>query len=155
MGLEENPEACAGKLVQKFNQLTEISQAIRKLSETQQAMVKDDKETELLSLLSDKQILIDRHEKLFAETQDLRTRWEVLKSRVSAAARQQVETAWEKLRTTITEVVSLEDTSRSILQEKQKRVTIDLGKIQRGRITNKAYGNSRPAPNPRYSDHQG
>lgn len=156
MSSAPTPESCADQLARQLGKQAEICLNIKRLSESQQAMVADRKEDELLSLLNEKQLLIDQHQQLFAKTQELRDRWEGLKSQASPAAQAKVETAWEKLKAVLNDVVSLEDASRGMLQEQKDKVSDDISKIQRGKVASKAYGGGMiPPPQARYSDKQG
>lgn len=156
MSALDDPNACANQLAVQLEKQTEICIAIKRLSEQQQTLVADRKEDELLSLLGEKQNLMDRHQALFAKTQQLRDKWEQLKGRASPESQAKAEDAWERLKTVLNEVVALEDASRGMLEEQQSKLSMDIGKVQRGKIANKAYGNSFRTPSaPRFSDRQG
>ena len=156
MTTDNDPDACARRLAEQLEKQAEICAGIKKLSERQQALVAERREDELLRLLSDKQVLLDRHQALFARTQELRDRWEAAKGGASMESQSLAEGAWERLKAVLNEVVALEDASRSLLQEQQDKLTMDIGKVQRGKIANKAYGGSqRPPPQARYSDKKG
>lgn len=149
MSADANPDALAEKLAQQLQKQTVVCENIRTLSQRQQALVADHKEDELLALLADKQALIDQHQKLFETTLALRDKWETLKSGATPQAQGKAEQAWEKLKAVLNEVVALEDASRGVLEEQKSKVGMDISKIQRGKIANKAYGGSmRPLPKP-------
>lgn len=156
MSVLDDPNACANQLANQLEKQTEICVAIKRLSERQQVLVEERNENELLSLLGDKQELMDKHQTLFGKTQELRDKWESLKAQAKPESRTKVENAWERLKTVLNEVVTLEDASRGVLQEQQNKLSMNIGHIQKGKIANKAYGNSYRAPvAPRYSDKQG
>ena len=156
MTTDDDSEAIARMLADQLEKQSEICLGIKRLSERQQNLVAERKEDELLRLLSDKQELMNKHQNLFAKTQVLRDKWDGVRNRARPESQAKVEGAWERLKTILNEVVALEDASRGLLQEQQNRLSMDIGKIQRGKIANKAYGGSqRPPPQARYSDKQG
>lgn len=156
MSIPIKPDDCAEKLSRMFDEQTEICRQIKALSEQQQKLVEERREDELLTLLSDKQRLLDRHEQLSTGCQPYREAWDGLREQAGASAHARVEASWEKLRSVLNDIVTLEDASRALLQEQKNRVSMDINKIQRGKIANKAYGGgSLPPPQARFSDKKG
>jgi FlgN protein. len=156
MSASLSPDVCAKQLAELLDKQTEVCQNIKMLSEKQQALVAGHKEDDLLTLLSDKQQLIDQQQTLFSKAQDLSKTWEGLKSHASQAMQKRVEDSWETLKKVLNDVVTLEDASRGMLQDQKDRVSKDIGKIQLGKVANKAYGGGvRVPPRARYSDKQG
>ncbi len=153
------PEQCAQELAKLLNAQTEVCGGILEKSRTQQRLVEERDEEKLLSLLADKQVLIDRHQKLVEQTNPLRMEWEAgARARVSPGAHALVERAWSELRDVLDEIVRLEDASRAMLEEQKGRLSVDIGNLQRGKIVNRAYGGAkayRPPASPRYSDKKG
>ncbi|MDR1744577.1 MAG: flagellar protein FlgN [Planctomycetota bacterium] len=153
------PEQCAQELARLLNAQTEVCAGILEKSRTQQRLVEERDEEKLLSLLADKQSLIDRHQKLAEETNPVRAAWEAgARERAAPGERALVERAWSSLRDVLDEIVKLEDASRAMLEEQKGRLSVDIGNLQRGKIVNKAYGGAkmyRPPAAPRYSDKQG
>lgn len=151
-----SPDACAQALAASFDKQAEVYTQILTLSQKQQTLVDERREGELLSLLNDKQRLIEKHQKLAAEAQNHRIRWETLRAQASPDARARVEAAFENLRSILEQVMSFEDASREKLQQQKGEVSMDINRLQKGRILNKAYGGGyRPPPAARYSDRQG
>ena len=156
MTTDNDSDAIARMLADQLEKQSEICLGIKRLSERQQALVSERREDELLRLLSDKQELLNRHQDLFAKTQVMRDKWDGVRNLASPESQAAVEGAWERLKTVLNEVVALEDASRGLLQEQQNRLSMDIGKVQRGKIANKAYGGSqRPPVQATYSDKQG
>lgn len=159
MALAASPNQCAEQLAALLLSQADVCALILEKSNTQQKMVEERREDELLVLLADKQKLIDRQQSLSARVAPFRQQWEGgARERADAAARAKVEDAWNKLRETLDAVVKLEDASRAVLEEQKGKVSIDIGKLQRGKALNKAYGGAatyRPPATPRYSDKQG
>ncbi len=153
------PEQCAKELARLLNAQTEVYRAILEKSKQQQALVEERNEDKLLSLLADKQNLIDKHQKLVDQTAPVRAEWEAgLRERVTPEAHSLVEQAWNSLRNVLDEIVTLEDASRALFEEQKNKVSVDIGNLQRGKILNKAYGGAktyRPPEPPRFSDKQG
>lgn len=154
-----NPNQTAEQLAKSLKAQTEVCLRILEKSQTQQQLVANSDETALLSLLTDKQRLIDEHDKLVQQAATARTRWENGdRDRASPEAHAKVEEAWNGLREVLDQIVKLEDASRAALEQQKNRVSIDIGNLQRGKIVNKAYGNAaayRPPTPPRYSDQKG
>lgn len=152
------PDQCARELARLLDAQTEVCRRILEKSKTQQKLVEERREDELLSLLGDKQKLIDAHQRLTEQAAPFRAQWEE-RARVAASpeAHALVEKAWNGLREVLDEVVRLEDASRALLEEQKGKVSVDIGKLQRGKIVNKAYGGAayKPPAAPRYSDKQG
>lgn len=153
------PEECAESLAGALNAQADICRQILEKSREQQTMVEERREDELLSLLADKQRLIDQHQALAAKAAPFRAQWEErARDQAGPAAHAKVEEAWNRLRETLDQIVQLEDASRAILEEQKSKVSLDIGKLQRGKAVNKAYGGAatyRPPSAPRYSDKQG
>lgn len=152
------PEQCAQELAKLLNAQADVCRNILEKSRMQQQLVEERREDELLSLLGDKQKLIDEHQKLADQANPFREQWEAgARERVGAESRAKVEQAWNGLREVLDEIIKLEDASRAYLEEQKGKVSLDIGKLQRGKIVNKAYGGSayRPPAQPRYSDKQG
>lgn len=153
-----SPDQCARELARLLDAQTDVCRRILEKSKMQQVLVEERREDELLSLLGDKQKLIDEHQELSGQASPYRIQWEE-RVRVAAGpeAHAMVEKAWNGLREVLDEVVRLEDASRALLEEQKGRVSLDIGKLQRGKIVNKAYGGTpyKPPATPRYSDRQG
>lgn len=153
-----SPEECARELARLLDEQTAVCRRILEKTRMQQILVEETREDELLSLLGDKQKLIDEHQKLSGRAAPFRAQWES-RSRDAAGpdAHALVEKAWNGLREVLDEVIRLEDESRAFLEKQKNRVSMDIGKLQRGKIVNKAYGGGAyKAPSaPRYSDKQG
>lgn len=153
------PEQCAEELARLLDAQTEICRKILEKSRMQQKLVEEAKESELLSLLADKQRFIEQHQQLGERAAPFRTQWEAgMRDRAGPAAHARVEEAWNSLRAVLDEIVRLEDASRAYLQEQKGKVSLDIGNLQRGKIVNKAYGGAatyRPPATPRYQDRQG
>lgn len=152
------PDQCARELARLLDEQAAICSQILEKSKMQQSMVEERREDELLTLLTDKQRLIDQHESLTKQAQPFRKEWEdSCRMQAGPAAHAMVEKAWNGLRTVLDEIVKLEDASRAYLQEQKDKVSKDINKLQRGKIVNKAYGSSglRPPPTPRFSDKEG
>lgn len=153
------PDQCADLLAKSLKAQTEVCLRILDKSKKQQKLVEESNETELLSLLSDKQKLIQEHDKLVKDIGPVRDRWEQgERDRASKESHAKVEEAWSGLRDVLDQVVKLEDASRAVLEAQKNRLSIDIGNLQRGKIVNKAYGSTaayRPPTPPRYSDRKG
>lgn len=159
MAAPDSAEQCARHLAKSLMEQTQVYMRILEKSKLQQKLVEDHNEPELLSLLGDKQKLIDEHQSLVKQSRIYRDRWENgERERASPEAHQMVETAWNSLRDVLDQIVRLEDASRAVLEEQKSRVSVDIGNLQRGKIVNKAYGGAAaykaPTP-PRYSDKKG
>lgn len=153
-----DPNKCAQELARLLDAQTDVCREILEKSKKQQQLVEERRESELLSLLDDKQKLIEKREKLNAETAPHRTQWENgAREAAGADAHAGVERAWNGLRDVLQEIIALEDASQAYLQEQKGRLSVDIGKLQRGKIVNKAYGAPafKPPAQPRYSDKQG
>lgn len=152
-----SPDQCAEELARLLSEQANICRLILEKSQTQQKLVEERREDELLALLTEKQRFIDRHQQLSAKAAPFRVEWEERARNLAApAAHQKVETAWNALREVLDEIVRLEDASRAYLQDQKDKVSMDIGKLQRGKIVNKAYGGGfKPPPAARFSDREG
>ncbi len=159
MALPLDPAQCARELARFLNAQAEVCAKILAKSQLQQKLVEENREDELLSLLGDKQKLMDQNEKLAKQAEPFRTQWEGgLRDRAGKAEHALVENAWNKIRDTLDAIIKLEDVSRAYLEKQKNKVSIDIGNLQRGKILNKAYGGAasyRPPATPRYSDKKG
>ncbi|MDR1744521.1 MAG: flagellar protein FlgN [Planctomycetota bacterium] len=158
MANPSSPNECAQELARLLNAQAEVCRGILEKSRMQQKLVEDQNEDELLSLLTDKQRLMDKHQALSTQAAPFRQRWEAgLRERADQDARSAVEAAWNSLRETLDEIVRLEDASRAVLEDQKGRVSHEIGRLQRGKLVNKAYGGGPflPPSTPRYSDKKG
>lgn len=151
------PNQCARELARLLDAQTEICRSILEKTGRQRALVEERREEELLVLLSDKQMLIDRHQKLSEQSRPCRDLWEAsARDAADAASHALVERAWNGLRETLDAIVKLEDATREILEEQKGKVSLDIDRLQRGKIVNKAYGGGRmPPPAARFGDKRG
>lgn len=153
-----NPEQCANELARLLDAQVIVCRQILDKSRMQQELVEERREDDLLILLDGKQQLIEKHQKLSQSSVACREQWEqTARNSVGAEAHAKVEKAWNNLREVLDEIVQLEDASRAMLQDRKGEVSMDINKLQRGKIVNKAYGGSgmRPPPAARFSDQQG
>ncbi len=156
MATSLSPDQCGEELARLLDAQVDVCRLILKCSEKQQKLVEDRREDELLSLLTDKQRLIDQHQALSAKSQPLRDQWERDRAKAGPQTHNLVEMAWNQLKDVLDKIVRLEDASRALLQDQKAQVSLDIGKLQKGKILNKAYGGAtRPPPQARYSDKQG
>lgn len=154
-----SPDQCAAELTRLLTAQVEVCKQILVKSRQQQQLVEERKEDDLLSLLTDKQRLIDKHQSFTAQSAPYRQRWEAgARDQSTPEARARVEDAYNALREVLDEIIQLEDASRDVLQKQKGEVSLELGKLQKGKLVNKAYGGIKqftpPAP-PRYSDKKG
>jgi hypothetical protein len=151
------PDDCAARLAGLLDAQAEICRKILEQSRRQRELVIEMREDELLSLLADKQKLIEEQQKLADQARICRDEWETSARLVSGpAAQARVEAAWNGLRELLDGIVKLEDESRVLLQERKSRLSLDIGNVQRGKIVNKAYGGGfHPPAAARYSDKRG
>ncbi|MCC8190116.1 MAG: flagellar export chaperone FlgN [Planctomycetes bacterium] len=152
-----NPDHCARELARLLTEQAEVCEHILEKSRQQQRKVEESREDELLSLLSEKQMLIARHQSLSEEAGPFRREWEDgARARADAATHAAVEAAWNRLRDILDAIVKLEDASRAFLQEQKEKVTVEIGNLHKGKLINKAYGGGpRVPPSARYSDKEG
>jgi FlgN protein. len=156
MALLNGPDDCGRRLARLLDAQVEVCGRILACSESQQRLVREHREDELLSLLGDKQKMLEEHESLSAQSQPVRAQWERDREKASPEVHALVETSWSNLRDMLDNIVRLEDASREILEGRKGEVSTDINKLQRGKIVNKAYGGGmRPPPQARYSDKQG
>lgn len=150
------PDACAAELTRLLDEQAEVCRRIRELSLQQEELVAGRKEDDLLRLLSEKQRLIGMHQAISAKAAPFRERWEEVRGQAGQAAHAKAEAALERLKAVLDEIVRLEDRSRTLLEEQQAKASLDIGKIQKGKMLNKAYGGGkRPPPAARFSDKKG
>ncbi|MDR1534815.1 MAG: flagellar protein FlgN [Planctomycetota bacterium] len=152
-----NSDDCATELIRLLRAQTGVCRQILDKSARQRELVAGDGENDLLALLAEKQELLDRQRRLAAEAGPHREKWEnSARARAPAPVRAEVEGAWNELRELFDRIVKLEDESQERLRERQRRLSVDIGNLQRGKIVNKAYGgNFRPPPPPRFGDKRG
>lgn len=155
--MAQSPDVCAIELAKLLDQQTAICRDILALSQKQQALVEEHKEDDLLRLLNEKQILLNRHKGLMAKTNPFREEWETsARDLAGPQAHQKVEAAWNALTAVLDDIIRLEDASREVLQDQHGKVTQEINKLQRGKAMNKAYGGSyKVPPAARYSDKKG
>ena len=101
-----------------------------------------------MSLLSEKQKVIQEIESLGREVQPLRAAWEQEKDGLSAEARRSVEQAVTDLRETLEEIVALEDQGQGALGQARDSTGESLTKLQKGRALHRAYGGGKKPPPP-------
>lgn len=111
---------------------------------------------DLLHLVSEKQMRINKIEELERLAAPLKMRRENELERWSADERAQVDPLIRKLQDILGEIVVLEDESKMIAQEKTAEGKQSVQKIQTGKAMLNAYGKASKAPNvARYKDKNG
>lgn len=151
------PAQCARELARLLDAQTEVCRSILEKTGRQRAMVEERREEDLLLLLSEKQLLIERQQQLSEQARPCRELWEAsARDAADAASHTLVERAWNGLRETLDAIVKLEDATRELLEEQKGKVSMDIGRLQRGKIVNKAYGGGvTPPAAARFSDKKG
>jgi flagellar biosynthesis/type III secretory pathway chaperone len=134
-------------LADKLDREHEIYLGLRKLSRRQMEVIEQEKGVDqLLGILGRKQLLISELEGIGREVAPLKRGWMDQRESMDPAARTAVETRLLAIRGLIEELLDLEDRGRLRLQERQKGIAAEIGKITRSRQAQQAYGGGRRLP---------
>lgn len=134
----------------------DLYRQLKSLSEQQAACIRDGSTERLLTLLSQRQSVIDDLSRSNAELGPYRDRWPNLADAAEPAQRQQIRELLSEIERLLREVIEQDDRDRAELKGVQQQIGAQLMRVGKAGRAIKAYGptktNNKP---PVFTDHQG
>ena len=127
------------------------------LSRLQAGLIASGETTQLLTLLTSRQVLIDQIAALNADLDPFVRSWARLLAQVSADDRSDLEQRIASLDALIGGIARRDDDDRRMLDTRRRAASDGIGSAARARAATSAYGADlagRPAPLPRYQDRE-
>lgn len=152
------PPQWAAELIELLDAQRAIYRQLQQLSDRQGRIVSDGEPdmSALVTLLSQRQELIDQLTGLTSRIEPFRSNWVALWNSLDAVTRTQVRALIDEVQALLDAIVEQDERDRASLSDRRDRVAGQIAQVKRGSVVNKAYGPSavRPA-NPRFTDEQG
>lgn len=143
-------------LVELLDQQHAIYRQLRDLSERQSQLVADGDAESLLTLLNQRQGLIDELLRINEQIDPFKQRWSELWAELDAEQRRRVRERMDAVQSLLDGIMQQDEQDRQALVAQRAQVGEQLGQVHRGAAVNRAYGQSvGPSVQTRYTDQQG
>lgn len=155
-GVHDNPDLWLPRLGRILDDQIELYRKLTALSERQTASIETGDTDALLTLLGQRQGLVERVTRLNEDLEPFTNRWQELSSRLPESSRSQVRERLDTLEELVSTIARRDERDRAVLESRRDRVSAELKTAgqQRGAIN--AYADQqRQAHIPRYQDRQG
>ena len=120
----------AEQLVQLLTQQRDLYASLSQLSEQQQGIVAQGKTDELLTVLSERQIIVDRLTQINAEIAPLRGRMSQVTAEAPEATRQTIRSLVADVQTMLQSIIQRDEQDRRQLEESKAQVGRQLSKVR-------------------------
>ena len=132
--------AIAERLRTHFTAQEQRYRSILELADAQLAAIRDRDSSRLMPLLARKQDIIRQIDEADRAAAADRQAWEAGRETAIAPVRDRLAESFNRLTTTMREVIAVEDESRSTLTRGQDSAKDEILRIQKGKQMHKAYG---------------
>ena len=148
-----------GRLIDRLTQQRELYQQLKTLSDQQGELIAQGQAEQLLTVLSQRQSLVEQIAQLNEHIAPFKQHWPDLSAQISDDQRKQVNTLLEEVENLLQSIIGQDDRHRQQLQSAKEDVGRQLQQVNHaGRAIN-AYGNQKPkaptAAPARFTDSQG
>jgi flagellar biosynthesis/type III secretory pathway chaperone len=144
------------RLVELLDQQCGIYQQLRDLSEQQSRLVAEGDAESLLTLLNQRQALIDRLLQINEQIEPFKQRWSQFWSELDASQQGRIRERMDAVQSLLDGIMAQDEKDREALAAQRTRVGEQLGQVSRGANVNRAYGQaSNYTVNTRFTDQQG
>lgn len=143
-------------LVELLDQQRAIYQQLRDLSEQQSRLVAEGDAESLLTLLNQRQALIDRLLQINERIEPYKQRWSEFWSGLDEARQGEIRERMDAVQSLLDGIMAQDEKDREALAAQRSKVSEQLGQVNRGASVNRAYGQaSSYTVNTRFTDEQG
>lgn len=149
-------QAATAELIDLLDKQLNIYQRLRQLSGQQSRLIADQSPEALMSLLAQRQELIDQLVDISAQVEPYRAHWPEFWSHLADATRQDVRGRIDAVRSELDAVIAQDERDRKALAAGRDAVSNSLKHVRLGTAAGRAYGASTTAaPSPRFTDREG
>ncbi|MFG0328223.1 MAG: hypothetical protein ACF8SC_13270 [Phycisphaerales bacterium JB037] len=140
-----------GRAITLLEEQREVFERLEELARSQGELIDQDRTEELLTLMGERQELIERAGAISGELQPMRARWDTIAEDASDADREAVARLAEAVDALIARIVEADRRDEQRLGARRAELSLELGGLSRGRSASNAYAGRTPAT-PRYQD---
>jgi hypothetical protein len=152
---QNSPESVYRALVRLLESQTALYGQLDALSERQRAVIEDDDADRLLSILGERQTIVDRIAMTNRDLEPVRVAWERLLERVRPECRSDVARRLEGLSVLAGRIAQRDDEDRRKLESRRNAIAGELASMNTSRRAVSAYGRpAAPPASPRFQDRQ-
>lgn len=152
MTLKTKPD-WAADLIELLGEQRDIYAQLQELSEKQATLVENGDAESLLTLLAERQTLIDKLTQLNGRVEPYKQNWPTLWSQLDAPAQRRVQGLIDQVQSLLDRIVTQDERDRAVLSEQRERIGAQITHASKGAAVNQAYGTG--AGEARYTDRQG
>ncbi|MEM1424863.1 MAG: flagellar export chaperone FlgN, partial [Planctomycetota bacterium] len=155
-GPHDNPELWLPRLARILDEQIGLYRTLADLSERQSAIIASGETDDLLSLLGQRQTLVERVTALNTDLEPFTARWNELSSRLPQARKDEVRDRLDTLEGLVSKIAKRDDQDRRALEQRRDAVSTELkGDTQRRGAMNAYAASAQQAHVPRYQDREG
>ncbi len=152
----ESPALWAPRLARVLDRQRDLYLRLDALSRTQADAIHAEDTDGLLSILAQRQALIDDIAALNEDLAPFVDRWDDLAPRLSPEQRAPLRARFDEVAQLVKEIADRDDADRRVLESRRAVVAAELNSLSSARGAVRAYaGADRGAPSPRYQDRTG
>jgi len=145
----------AESLIELLDQQCAIYRQLRDLAEQQSRLVADGDAEALLTLLNQRQSLIDDLLRINERIEPYKQRWADVWAQFGEEHRAKVRERMDTVQSMLDGIMTQDEEDRQALAAQRNRVGEQLGQVHRGSAVNRAYGRAAaPSVNTRFTDQQ-
>ncbi len=143
-----------------LNRQRAICMDLRRHTVRQRQLIEQQRQEPLLTLLSERQHLIDELTVLSAGLEPYRTHWPDLWARMDEAQQANISRMVGEVQSLVDEIMSADATDQQRIESEKEKLREAMNRLNQGRQTRRAYSAPGPAgrgprPSNRFMDHQG
>lgn len=143
-------------LVGLLDQQHEIYLQLRELAQRQSRLVADGDAESLLTLLNQRQALIDQLLKINEQIEPFKKQWSAFWAELDASQRQRIRERMDAVQSLLDGIMEQDERDRQALAAQRSQVGQRLSDVSRGTAVNRAYGRAAPTTTQnRFTDQQG
>lgn len=155
--MTETASADITLLIDRLTAQRELYQQLKTLSDQQNTLIETGETEQLLSVLSQRQVLVDQLGQLNSEIAPIRQRWPVLSESLSSRQRDHVNDLLEQVESLLQSIIEQDDRDRQNLQAAKQQVVSEVKQVNHaGRAVNAYRAAPQASPSAaRFTDRQG
>ncbi len=151
---ETTRQGRAAELIRLLEKQAQLYDRLNRLSEAQSRLVAKADAEPLLTILSQRQELIDQLVVVSGEVEPYKQQWAEIYSSLDEPDRERLRALIDRVRSQLDQIISQDEKDRQALTDRRRSASQELQQVRHGSSVGRAY--SRAVPNePRYTDRQG
>lgn len=155
-GLHDNPDLWLPRLGRILDEQLGLYRRLDELSQSQAGVIESGDSDALLTVLGQRQTIVERITALNADLEPFTSRWDTLSLRVPGTKKQSIRARLDELETLVGSITQRDEHDRAALEKQRAAVSSDLVGLGHQKSAHNAYvGSPRQGHVPRYQDRQG